>query len=336
MRILSDQSATDYSSFKLQANLKTVIEFESVDDLASFTPEGSLLVLGEGSNTVFLDDLSVQVCRYIAKHKQLLWLDNNYCLLHVEAGHNWHELVTWSVEQQLWGLENLALIPGSVGAAPVQNIGAYGVELADRCLYVDFFEWKSRTVKRLMAGRCQFGYRESVFKHALSGKGVITAVGLLLQKEAVPVLNYHGLDHLSADSAVMDIYQQVIAVRRSKLPAPEELANCGSFFKNPILSAEHYHQLQQRFLAIPGFQQQDGKVKVPAAWFIDQLGFKGSRHGNVGCYNKQPLVLVNYGNGTAEQLLTLKNNIQHKALQTFNVSLEAEVRLINADGSNYV
>lgn len=336
MRILSDQPAIHYSSFQLSANLKTIIEFESVDDLASFSSKEPLLVIGEGSNTVFLDDLSIPVCRYIAKQKQQIWLDDNYCLLHVEAGHNWHDLVTWTVDQQLWGLENLALIPGSVGAAPVQNIGAYGVELADRCLYVDFFEWKSRTIKRITAARCQFGYRDSIFKRELSGQGMIVSVGLLLQKVAAPVLNYHGLNHLAADSAVVDVYQQVIAVRRSKLPSPEELPNCGSFFKNPVLSADHYYQLQQQFSEIPGFQQQDGMVKVPAAWFIDQLGFKGCCRGDVGCYIKQPLVLVNYGHGTAEQLLALKNEIQHKALVTFNVSLEAEVRLIGSDGHHHV
>jgi len=328
MHILSDQSAINFSTFRFEQKLRTVIEFESVSELQQYKPSGSELILGEGSNTIFLSDITRPVCRYVASYKQLIALDQGYYLLHAEGGHNWHQLVEWSVRQNLWGLENLALIPGSVGAAPVQNIGAYGVELADRCLYVDFYQWQDQQVHRLTASQCDFGYRDSIFKQILAGKGIIVAVGLLLQRQPRPVLNYKGLDHLSATSSLQDIYQQVIDVRSSKLPDPARLANCGSFFKNPVISSEHFQRLQQLYPHIPGFKAADGSVKVPAAWFIDQQGFKGYRFKNVGCYPLQPLVLVNYGGGMPEQLLELKNEIQHKVHQIYQVLLEPEVRLI--------
>ncbi|MDX3775733.1 UDP-N-acetylmuramate dehydrogenase [Chromatiaceae bacterium AAb-1] len=332
MHIFSDQKAEDYSTFRLAHTLEKLIEFESVTDLQQYQPAGNELVLGEGSNTIFLDSVSRPVCRYIADNKVLIPLDTGYFLLHVAGGHNWHELVKWAVDQELWGIENLALIPGSVGAAPVQNIGAYGVELADVCLYVDFFHWQTKQVQRLTAAQCRFAYRDSIFKQALSGKGIIVAVGLLLQQQPKPVLTYKGLDHLPADTGLSTIYLQVIETRNSKLPAPAELANCGSFFKNPVLSAEQFNLLKHQFPDMPGFIQADLTVKVPAAWFIDQQGFKGYRYKNVGCYPKQPLVLVNYGKGTAEELLALKTTIQEQVSAVYQVWLEPEVRLIARNG----
>lgn len=328
MHILSDQSAIKFSTFRFEQKLQTIIEFESVTELQQYKPTGSELILGEGSNTVFLSDITRPVCRFVASYKQLIALDHGYYLLHAEAGHNWHQLVEWSVGQNLWGLENLALIPGSVGATPVQNIGAYGVEFADRCLYVDFYQWSERKVIRMTAAQCRFGYRDSIFKQELAGRGVIVAVGLLLQRQPKPVLSYKGLDHLPATSSLQEIYQQVIDVRSSKLPDPAVLANCGSFFKNPVISSEHFQRLQQSYPQIPGFKTADNTVKVPAAWFIDQQGFKGYRFKNVGCYPMQPLVLVNYGGGASDQLLALKNEIQNKVYQVYQVVLEPEVRLI--------
>ena len=255
-----------------------------------------------------------------------------HVLVHIEAGHNWHQLVRWSVEQRLWGIENLALIPGSVGAAPVQNIGAYGVELADSCLYVDFYHWQLRKVQRMTAGRCQFGYRDSVFKHALAGKGIIVAVGLCLSKQPAAVLGYKGLDHLPADAAINTIFEQVITVRSSKLPDPAVLANCGSFFKNPVITKQHYTALKAKYADMPGFIQADGSIKVAAAWLIEQQGFKGKSYGDVGCYKLQPLVVVNYGAGTPAQLEQLITAVQQQVLTVYGIPLEAEVRMLNGAG----
>jgi len=332
MRTLTNISAVSYSTFRFDATLSSVHEFNSVSELHSFNTETAPVVLGEGSNTIFLQDLAAPVCRFVADSKTLTELGADHVLVHVEAGHNWHQLVSWAVEQQLWGIENLALIPGSVGAAPVQNIGAYGVELADSCLYVDFYHWQQRKVQRIAAGRCWFGYRDSVFKHALAGKGVIVAVGLCLSRQPGPVLGYNGLDHLPADAAINAIFEQVIAVRSSKLPDPAVLANCGSFFKNPVIALQHYTALKSKYADMPGFSQPDNTVKIPAAWLIEQQGFKGRHYGEVGCYRLQPLVIVNEGAGTAEQLEQLVAAVQQQVFSAYNIQLEVEVRMLNGAG----
>ncbi|MCS4309566.1 UDP-N-acetylmuramate dehydrogenase [Rheinheimera pacifica] len=332
MRTLTNISAVSYSTFRFNATLSSVHEFNSVAELYSFNATTVPVVLGEGSNTIFMEDLTAPICRFVADNKTATELDPQHILLHVEAGHNWHQLVSWAVGQQLWGIENLALIPGSVGAAPVQNIGAYGVELADCCLYVDFYHWQQRKVLRIAAGRCEFGYRDSVFKHALAGKGIIVAVGLCLSKQPAPVLGYKGLDHLPADADINSIFEQVIAVRSSKLPAPAELANCGSFFKNPVIAMQQYTALKAKHAAIPGFIQADDTVKVPAAWLIEQQGFKGKCYGGIGCYKLQPLVVVNHGAGTPAQLEQLVTAVQQQVQAAYGIQLEAEVRMLNAEG----
>lgn len=332
MRTLSNLSAVSYSTFRFNATLASVTEFESIDDLSLFNAIPAPIILGEGSNTVFMQDITAPVCRFIANNKQVTALNNDFVLVHVDAGHNWHQLVTWAVQQHFWGIENLALIPGSVGAAPVQNIGAYGVELADSCVYVDFYDWQSQKVKRIPAGRCQFGYRDSLFKHGLANKGIIVAVGLCLSKQPSRQLSYKGLDHLPTDASIDVIYQQVIAVRSAKLPDPMTLANCGSFFKNPTITAEHYARLKLTFPHIPGFVVAEQLVKVPAAWLIEQQGFKGKNIGDVGCYKLQPLVLVNHGAGTAEQLTALVSKLQQQVYAVYQIALEPEVRMLAADG----
>lgn len=330
MHILYNEPAENYSTFRLENTLSQVILIENVEELATFANKPPL-ILGEGSNTIFLASQQRPVLRYIAKHKLITSETELHIQLHVEAGHNWHQLVGWTVEQGWWGLENLALIPGSVGAAPVQNIGAYGVEFADICRYVDFYDWAEQRVQRMPVETCQFVYRDSIFKQQLNGKGVIVAVGLQLSHIAKPVLRYPGLDALNTDATVQDIYQQVIATRQAKLPDHKVLANCGSFFKNPVISEAHYQLLQQQSATIPGFVVTDG-VKVPAAWLLDQLGFKGFKQDNVGCYEQQPLVLVNFGGGEAAALLRLLALITERVYSTFQIQLEPEVRLLNADG----
>lgn len=334
MQRLTQQPAEQYSSFRLPYFLKQVYLADKIADLEQFTGPEFPTVLGEGTNTIFLDNQQKSVLRYLADGKTLQQLENGF-LLHVEAGHNWHQLVSWTVTQNLWGLENLALIPGSVGAAPVQNIGAYGVELADRCAYVDFYSWQQRAVIRMPGVECSFGYRDSVFKKQLHGLGVIVAVGLKLSAEPMPVLRYPGLDSLPAGSNLEQIFMRVIEIRQSKLPDYKELPNCGSFFKNPVLDKVHYEVVAKAYPTIPGYAQENG-IKVPAAWLIEQAGFKGVITGQVGCYQQQPLVIVNFGLTASEPLLILIKNIRDTIKQQFGIELEPEVRLLDHTGAHYV
>ena len=328
MQVLLQQDARLYSTFRLPALLSRVYLLSSVAELLQQRWAEPPLVLGEGSNSIFLSDIQQPVLRYTADSLTVT-TDGDFVKLHVEAGHNWHQLVDYCVEQGWWGLENLALIPGSAGAAPVQNIGAYGVELSDSCMYVDFFHWQSQSVQRLSNAQCRFGYRDSIFKQQLAGAGVIVALGLQLSTKGQAKLSYRGLDHLSANCAVADVFEAVIAVRRSKLPDPAELANCGSFFKNPLLSPEAFRLLKQQFPQIPAYPQPDGQLKTAAAWLIEQAGFKGKRLGGIGCYDKQPLVLVNYGNGNTAELLQWVAAIVSEVRARFGITLEPEVRMLD-------
>lgn len=326
MQQLLAQDARRYSTFRLAATLAQVIEISSVAELQAYHPTQPPLILGEGSNCVFLTDWRTDILRFIATDIEKD-IHEDYMRLHVAAGCNWHQLVEMTVTEGWWGLENLALIPGSVGAAPVQNIGAYGVEMADCCCYVDFFNWESRNVERLDREQCAFGYRDSIFKTTLAGKGVIVAVGFELKRNGVARLSYKGLDHLPQDSNPVDVMHAVVAVRQSKLPDPAVVANCGSFFKNPVLDHIQFRILLEQFPTIPNYPQQNQQVKVAAAWLIEQVGLKGYAIGDIACYSLQPLVLVNYGSGTSEQLIELVHFIQDSVQQKFGIQLEPEVRL---------
>ncbi len=328
MRLLQQLSAKSYSTFALDTQLAELIELGSLAELKAYRPQTIPLLLGEGSNSIFLSDQNQTVLRYLAKSRTVLSEDEQQVQLHIEAGDNWHQLVSWTVAQGWWGLENLSLIPGSVGAAPVQNIGAYGAELADCCDYVDFFYWQNRDVQRLRKSDCGFGYRDSIFKTALAGQGVIVAVGLTLKKQGQPKLGYKGLEHLNQHSSVAEVAQAVISVRQSKLPDPAVLPNCGSFFKNPVVSRPVFEAIQHRHPAMPFYPQADGLIKLAAGWLIEQVGLKGQRIGDVGCYEKQALVLVNFGKGTAAELQKMIALIQQKVATEFAVQLEPEVRLI--------
>lgn len=335
MHILSNEPAERYSTFRLAANLDQVILVNRHEELAEIANETPPLVMGEGSNTIFLADQRRPLLRYLAAGKQIIAQTAQQVDLHVEAGHNWHELVTWVVNKGWWGLENLALIPGSVGAAPVQNIGAYGVEFADSCRYVDFYVWAEKQVRRIPAENCEFGYRDSIFKQTLSGQGVIIGVGLRLSCVAKPILRYPPLDQIPAESNIKDIYQRVILTRQSKLPDYRVLPNCGSFFKNPVIMVAHYELLKQQHPTIPGYTTVGG-IKVPAAWLLDQLGLKGYILDGIGCYDLQPLVVVNHHANNSAALLHFVSVIRSRVYETFSILLEPEVRLLDANGQHYV
>ena len=287
-------------------------------------------VLGDGSNTIFLEDFKGHIV-HIAITGVSVKESGDYYTLEVGAGENWHELVVWCLKNQLYGFENLALIPGSVGAAPVQNIGAYGLEIEQFVAYVEYVCLVSGEIKRLNHAQCQFGYRESVFKTELAAKAIITKVVFSLPKYGAPVKHYGELKTLKAPSPE-DIFNQVVKVRQAKLPDPRSIGNAGSFFKNPIIDKHVAEPLAKLWPSMPQYLVSPRRVKIPAAWLIDTLGFKGKTLGGIRCHPTQALVLTNIGNGTGQQLLNLARKIKQSAREEFAIELENEVGLIGALG----
>jgi len=260
----------------------------------------------------------------------LVHTDTHY-LLKVGASENWHKLVLWCMQHQIYGLENLALIPGTVGAAPIQNIGAYGVEIKQFIHQVDYYDLSEQTHKSLDSPSCEFAYRDSIFKQRLAGHIVITGVTFTIPKRWEAVTHYGELKGLIEPCAI-DIFNKVVQVRQDKLPDPSKIGNAGSFFKNPVITLGLYNRLQQTWPSIPSYPVGINHVKVPAAWLIDQLGFKGKKVGGIGCHPDQALVLTNDGSGTGEQLLQLARDIRDTVFIEFSIMIENEVRLIGKNG----
>jgi UDP-N-acetylmuramate dehydrogenase len=288
-------------------------------------------ILGGGSNTVFLEDYQGTVVKPVFMGIDLEHTETDY-LLKVGAGENWHQLVLWCMQHQIYGLENLALIPGTVGAAPIQNIGAYGIEIEQFIHHVDYYDLNQQNHSSLNLQGCEFAYRDSVFKKRLADQVVITSVTFAIPKRWQAVIHYGELKELVEPSA-MDIFNKVVEVRKSKLPDPSKIGNAGSFFKNPVIDKTLFLQLQQTWPSIPSYPVSVDRVKVPAAWLIDQLGFKGKKIGGIGCHPKQALVLTNDGSGTGEQLLQLARAIKISVANEFSIVLENEVRLIGKNGT---
>ena len=326
-------SLQQYNSFALACTSTEFIEINQLTDLEQLNniTNSSFYILGEGSNTLFLEAQAPTIIKMNVKGIVVSEADDAF-IVKVAAGENWHKLVCYCLEQGIYGLENLALIPGSVGAAPVQNIGAYGVEFADVCHSVTWFDFVSRQTKELTKQQCQFAYRESIFKQQYKNKGIISAVTLRLPKAWQPKVSYQGLNDLAQPITAQAVCTQVIAMRTNKLPDPKKIANAGSFFKNPIVSQQQYQQLAQQFGNIPHYPQADGNVKLAAGWLIEQTGLKGYQQGQVGVHKKQALVLVNYGGGTGDDLCQLALYVQQQVQQKFKVSIVPEVRLITQTG----
>ena len=292
----------------------------------------AVLLLGGGSNLVLTADLNALVIHLQLRGIQVLYEDPDFARIEVQAGENWHAFVQWSLAQGFSGLENLSLIPGNIGAAPVQNIGAYGVELKDHLESVLVYERETKQCVRLTTVQCQFAYRDSLFKRE-SGRRVILSVIFKLPKRAVLQLDYGHLRSYLAQLNVLeptaqDVSRAVCAIRAEKLPDPSQLANAGSFFKNPVVTAAHAEQLQQAYPDIVSFLQVDGQVKLAAGWLIERAGWKGVRQGDAGVHAKQALVLVNYGTASGAQILQLAAQIQADIKQRFAVDLEIEPNVI--------
>ncbi|MDD5334175.1 MAG: UDP-N-acetylmuramate dehydrogenase [Rhodoferax sp.] len=291
-------------------------------------------VLGGGSNIVLTGDLKAMVLKVEIKGRRLLQETAQAFIVEAGAGENWHDFVSWMLQQGYYGLENMALIPGTVGAAPVQNVGAYGVELQDRFDSLDAVDLQTGKLFTLNAAQCAFGYRDSVFKHAsskmgLAGRALITQVRFSLPKPWKAVLGYADLARKMAEANVVQptapqIYQWICDIRRAKLPDPDQIGNAGSFFKNPTVTPEQCADIIARDPKIVYYHLADGSVKLAAGWLIDACGWKGKSVGNAGVYEKQALVLINRGGATGGEVMTLAKAIQTSVYERFGILLEPE------------
>jgi UDP-N-acetylmuramate dehydrogenase len=322
------------NAFALPAQAATLVRVDSdaavrrVIDHADLGPAPKL-VLGGGSNIVFTRDPKSVVLKIEVMGRRLLQERADAWIVEVGAGENWHDAVAWTLAQGWPGLENLALIPGTVGAAPVQNIGAYGVELRERFESLDVVDLVTGRGATLDVDACHFGYRDSVFKQALAGKSVITRVRFRLPKPWQPVLGYLELERRMQDTGIAQpdaqtVFDWVCAIRRAKLPDPAVIGNVGSFFKNPIVSTEQCRDIIGRDPEIVHYLLPDGTVKLAAGWLIDACGWKGKSIGRAGVYEKQALVLVNRGGASGAEVLTLARAIQESVYGRFGIRLEPE------------
>ncbi len=324
---------TTLNTLGLTAQARAGCQVRSLTDLQQLCTDPELknwprLVLGGGSNLVLIQDFPGLVLQMCSRGIVLEGVnEGGLVLVRASAGESWHGLVEWCLAQGLGGLENLSLIPGTVGAAPIQNIGAYGVELQQVLHSVTYFDWLTQETVVLSNSECCFSYRDSIFKHELKDRAVILEVVLALPQNWRPNLQYaelaQALAHLT-DPTPQQISAAVCAIRRRKLPDPTVLGNVGSFFKNPVLTADAFARVQQQFPDVVSYQQADGTVKLAAGWLIDQCGWKGKRLGPMGVYDKQALVLVNHGGARGEHVLALAQQIQADVQARFGVALEPE------------
>ncbi len=336
MQITSDVSLLPYNTFGLDAHAAHFVEVQTVEELqtALQTALHPVLILGGGSNILFAHDapglvIKNSICGIEAVHRS-----DQEVHLKVGGGENWHQFVLYAVAQDLGGVENLSLIPGTVGASPVQNIGAYGVELKDVFVELEAIELTTGQLHIFSAADCQFGYRDSIFKRHAKGRYCITSVTFALSRRVHRLrLGYGDLQRTLAEQGIAqptiaDVSRAVIQIRSSKLPDPAVIGNCGSFFKNPETGREVLEQIQVTHPQAPHFDLPDGRVKIPAGWLIEQCGWKGKRVGNTGCYEKQALVLVNYGGATGAEVQALAQAIIQSVEDKFGVRLEAEVNIM--------
>jgi UDP-N-acetylmuramate dehydrogenase len=323
-----------FNTFGLPATAATLVRLRSEADVKRVVDHPELgrapkLILGGGSNLVLTRDVAAVVLKVEIPGRRLVEQRDDAFIVEAGAGENWHDFVDWTLQQGWPGLENLALIPGTVGAAPVQNIGAYGVELMERFESLDGVDLVTGRSVSLSQRQCAFGYRDSVFKHGLAGKTLITRVRLRLPRPWTPVLGYLELQRRVHDSgnAAPDadtVFDWVCAIRRAKLPDPQQIGNVGSFFKNPVVSAEQCRDIIGRDPSVVHYPLPDGSAKLAAGWLIDACGWKGKSIGRAGVYERQALVLVNRGGAIGAEVLTLARAIQESVYGRFGIRLEPE------------
>ena len=328
-----------YNSFGFDAIAKYFVEINTIDDLQTLIQSGVLqkhktLILSGGNNILFQKDVFDGLVVYInTKGIEILREDGNEVVVRAQAGEDWPEFVRFCVSKGWHGVENLAYIPGKIGAAPIQNIGAYGMELKDSFLQCEAMDLTAGDTKVFTKEECRFGYRESIFKHELKGRFVITSVDFLLKKNAPLNLEYGNIKAYLEQNGIenpslQQLLDAICAIRDAKLPDVKQIGSAGSFFKNPVISIEQFEDLQQQYPNIPHYPDTEGMVKVPAGWLIEQAGWKGWRDEHMGVYNKQALVLVHYGGGKGQDIVELAYKIQDSVEAKFGIRINPEVNFI--------
>lgn len=337
MKITTNQPLLKYNTFGVNVSAKFFALIDSIDDLLSIIQDNNystipILVLGGGSNILFTQDFDGIVLKNNLKGISVVDENENEIILEVGAGENWHDFVSYCVKLNYGGLENLSLIPGNVGASPMQNIGAYGVEIKDSVRKVKFIDLKSGLSEELNAEQCEFGYRSSIFKTRYKDQKFITHVRFKLNKKPVFNTSYGAIEEelkkLDLEHSVENISRAVINIRRSKLPDPAMIGNAGSFFKNPVISFENAEKLKAEFPEVPLYPAGDSGMKVAAGWLIEKAGWKGRRINNFGVHEKQALVLVNYGGSQGSEIDNLAEQIRQNIKEKFGVELEKEVNIL--------
>jgi UDP-N-acetylmuramate dehydrogenase len=337
VKIEHNISLKTYNTFGIDVLAKHFISISNIDDLRnvlSLENYPDIFILGGGSNMLLTQNINKLVVHVNLKGISILSENDDSVIIQANAGENWHEFISWCLQNDFGGLENLSLIPGNVGTAPIQNIGAYGVELKDSFVSCEALNTTTKKLEVFQKSDCNFDYRNSVFKQELKGKYIICSVTFKLSKKNHTLKTAYGaiqkeLDEMGISTpTIQDVSQAVITIRQSKLPNPKEIGNSGSFFKNPIISNVQFQKLQKNFEDIPGYVINDNLVKVPAGWLIEKAGFKGKTLGNYGVHKKQALVLVNYGGAKGSDILKLSKLIQNTILRIFDIVIEAEVNII--------
>jgi UDP-N-acetylmuramate dehydrogenase len=335
MQIQENISLKPFNTFNIDVKARRFARFSGVDELGELLQgeRGPRLVLGGGSNILLTRDFDGLVLKNEVRGIELVHEDEEHVYVRAGAGENWHAFVQYCLGRNWAGLENLSLIPGNVGATPMQNIGAYGVEIAEVFWNLEAWHIADRKLVNFTSGECQFGYRESVFKNVYKDQFVILSVTYRLRKKPIFHTSYGSireeLERMGVNElSIQAISQAVIHIRSSKLPDPAQLGNAGSFFKNPEVSAGKFDELKQQFPGIVGYPLLQGGFKLAAGWMIEQCGWKGFREGDAGVHERQSLVLVNYGGASGNAIYALSERIQNSVKEKFGVELEREVNII--------
>ena len=337
MNIKENISLKKYNTFGISVFAKRFISVDSVYELQQLLKvEKDFFLISGGSNMLLTRDIEKLVIHINTKGISIDKEDDNFVYLTVNSGENWHDFVLWCVSQNYGGIENLSLIPGNVGTCPIQNIGAYGVEVKDTITVVEGLEVASGKILTFSNKDCKFGYRNSIFKNTHKGKIIITSVGFKLTKKnhqlntSYGAIETHLISNKIINPTLKDISDAVISIRKSKLPDPKEIGNSGSFFKNPVIPMSQFLKLKKEHPTIPSYLVSDTEIKVPAGWLIEQSGFKGKRFGDAGVHHKQALVIVNYRNASGQDIYELAKKIKQTVQKKFKISLEIEVNIIDS------
>jgi UDP-N-acetylmuramate dehydrogenase len=338
-KITEEADLTYLNTLGLPVTTSRLIEIFSENALIKLSEEGFFekenpFILGGGSNILLTGNLERPVLKISISGIRVVFEDEENVFIESGAGENWHQFVTWAVEKNYGGIENLALIPGTVGAAPIQNIGAYGMELEQVFESLRCYDYLNLNQKIFRREECGFGYRDSIFKHELKDRVIITHVTVCLKKKNyTPDTSYNALASWLEEKKIKspnirDVFNAVVAIRRSKLPDPSFLGNAGSFFKNPVISMSVYQRISRDYPGVPAFPVTGGQVKIPAGWLIEKAGWKGKRVGNVGTYENQALVIVNHGGATGEEIYKYAITVKESVKNMFGVELVPEVNIV--------